>query len=134
MTGSDSTIPAQLCFQNGINAMKPSLQALRAFRVVGELGSFAAAARQFDVNGSAVTKLVAALEVQLGVWLLQRSTRKVTLTAAGVGFLADCAQLLDDAEAAFDRVQAQCQSPRGLLRLSVSSSFALRCSSICLAF
>ena len=77
MTGSDSTIPAQLCFQNGINAMKPSLQAWRAFRAVGELGSFAAAARQFDVNGSGVTKLVAALEVQLGVWLLQRSTRKV---------------------------------------------------------
>lgn len=106
--------------------MNPSLQSLRAFRAVGELGSFAAAARQLDVTGSAVTKLVAALEAQLGVRLLQRSTRKVSLTAAGAGFLQDCAQLLDEAEAAFARVQDQAQAVRGLLRLSVPSSFGLR--------
>jgi DNA-binding transcriptional LysR family regulator len=106
--------------------MNPSLQSLRAFRAVGERGSFAAAARQLEVTGSAVTKLVAALEAQLGVRLLQRSTRKVSLTAAGEGFLPECAQLLDEAEAAFARVQAQGQTVRGLLRLSVPSSFALR--------
>ncbi|MFG6433066.1 LysR family transcriptional regulator [Roseateles sp. LYH14W] len=106
--------------------MNPSLQSLRAFRAVGELGSFAAAARQLEVTGSAVTKLVAGLESQLGVRLLQRSTRKVSLTAAGEGFLLDCVQLLEEAEAAFARVQSQGQTVRGLLRLSVPSSFALR--------
>lgn len=106
--------------------MSPSLNSLRAFRAVGELGSFAAAARQLDVTGSAVTKLVAALEAQLGVRLLQRSTRQVSLTAAGERFLPDCVQLLDEAEAAFARVQALGQTVRGQLRLSVPSSFALR--------
>lgn len=106
--------------------MNPSLQSLRAFRAVGELGSFAAAARQLDVTGSAVTKLVAALEAQLSVRLLQRSTRKVSLTSAGESFLPECAQLLDEIDATFARVQAQGQTVRGRLRLSVPSSFALR--------
>jgi len=117
---------AELCFHDGTNTVNPSLQSLRAFRAVGELGSFAAAARHLEVTGSAVTKLVAALEAQLGVRLLQRSTRKVSLTAAGEGFLHECAQLLDDMDATFARVQAQGQTVRGRLRLSVPSSFALR--------
>lgn len=105
--------------------MNISLQALRAFRAVGELGSFAGAARRLNLTGSAVTKQLAALEAQLDVRLVQRSTRRVSLTAAGLGFLADCAQLLDEADSAFARVQAHGAGPRGLLRLSVPSSFAL---------
>lgn len=106
--------------------MNPSLRSLRAFRAVGERGSFAAAARELEVTASTVTKLVAALEAQLGVRLLQRSTRRVSLTAAGEALLPACSQLLDDADAAFARVQAHGQTVRGLLRLSVPSSFALR--------
>lgn len=106
--------------------MNASLQSLRAFRAVAELGSFARAAVQLGVTGSAVTKLVAALESNLGVQLLLRSTRRVALTAAGESFLPDCAQLLDDAEAALARVQSLGSAPRGLLRIALPTSFALR--------
>ncbi|MDC6168701.1 LysR family transcriptional regulator [Paucibacter sp. XJ19-41] len=106
--------------------MSASLQSLRAFRAVAELGGFARAAVQLGVTGSAVTKLVAALEASLGVQLLLRSTRQVALTAAGEAFLPDCAELLDAADAALARVSALGNSPSGRLRIALPTSFALR--------
>ena len=59
-----------------------------------EEGSFSAAARRFDVSVPAVTKLVSALERELGVKLLDRSTQGLSLTARGAQYLENCTPLL----------------------------------------
>lgn len=59
---------------------------LRAFVEVVDLGSFAAAARRLDLAPSVVTRRVAALEDELGVRLMQRSTRTLSLTEAGAAY------------------------------------------------
>lgn len=63
------------------------IQHLKTFVEIVQQGSFAGAARQLEVDPSAVTRAVAALEAALGTRLLQRTTRKVALTEAGAGYL-----------------------------------------------
>ncbi|MBX3605577.1 MAG: LysR family transcriptional regulator [Piscinibacter sp.] len=70
------------------------LRALHYFVAAAEGGSLSAAARRFDVSVPAVTKLVSALERDLGVKLLDRSTQGLTLTARGAQYLEHCAPLL----------------------------------------
>lgn len=70
------------------------LRALNYFVAAAEEGSFSAAARRFDVSAPAVTKLVSALERELGVKLLDRSTQGLVLTAHGAQYLERCAPLL----------------------------------------
>jgi len=75
--------------------MTPSLPDLRAFVMVSKLGSFAAAAKALHVSHSALSRRIAGLEDQLGVRLLDRTTRSVSLTALGERFLVDTGQLLE---------------------------------------
>ncbi len=70
------------------------LRALHYFVAAAEEGSFSAAARRFDVSVPAVTKLVSALERDLGVKLLDRSTQGLSLTARGSQYLENCTPLL----------------------------------------
>ena len=70
------------------------LRALQYFVAAAEEGSFSAAARRFDVSVPAVTKLVSALERELGVKLLDRSTQGLALTARGAQYLESCTPLL----------------------------------------
>ena len=70
------------------------LRAIEYFVQVVEAGSFSAAARQMEVTPPAVTKLVAALEGELGVQLLRRSPRRVILTPDGDRYLKACGALL----------------------------------------
>lgn len=70
------------------------LRALHYFVAAAEEGSFSGAARRFDVSVPAVTKLVTALEQELGVKLLDRSTRGLALTARGAQYVETCAPLL----------------------------------------
>lgn len=70
------------------------LRALHYFVAAAEEGSFSAAARRFDVSVPAVTKLVSALERDLGVKLLDRSTQGLSLTARGAQYLENCTPLL----------------------------------------
>ncbi|TXH92068.1 LysR family transcriptional regulator, partial [Thauera aminoaromatica] len=70
------------------------LRALHYFVAAAEEGSFSAAARRFDVSVPAVTKLVTALERDLGVKLLDRSTQGLSLTARGAQYLENCTPLL----------------------------------------
>ena len=75
-----------------------SLGRLVAFVAVAEAGSFTAAAERLNTTKSAVSQAVAVLERELGVQLLQRSTRKLAITEPGESFLADCRSLLAAAE------------------------------------
>lgn len=103
-----------------------SLQGLRAFRAVVELKSFKRAGARLGVGGSAVSKLVAGLEQELGVLLLQRTTRTLALTEAGEDFYESAARVLDETESAVERVRERGGRPAGLLRVSAPTSFALR--------
>ncbi|MGY2258534.1 LysR family transcriptional regulator [Pseudomonas sp. SDO55104_S430] len=82
------------------------------FEALSEHPSLAAAARRLDVSGPTVVRAIARLEERLGVALLQRSTRGVTLTEAGAGFMADCSRILkgiEDAEASAKGLHIQAQ-------------------------
>src|SRR5262249_25301659 len=95
----------------------PDLRQMRYFTAVAERGSFTAAARELHVAQQAVSQQVRALEQLLGVTLLERRSRQVTLTPAGVVFLADCRRVLAGADRAARRVQAAARGEAGTLRL-----------------
>ena len=98
------------------------LQSLRVFRRVAEEGSFAAAARKMELDPAAVTRLVADLERHLGSPLLQRTTRRVSLTPAGENYLARVRSILDNLDEADANVRSQATSLRGKLRILSSAA------------
>jgi len=101
-------------------------QALAVFTKVVELGSFARAAERLTLSTSAVSRQVADLEGHLGVRLLNRTTRRLSLTESGAAFLERAVQLLADLEEAESAVTATALVPRGTLRLSAPITFGER--------
>ncbi len=98
-------------------------ESLRAFTQVVEQGSFAAAARHLGVSRSAVNKLVGKLENDLGVQLLQRTTRRVSPTDSGLAFYDRSVEILAalaEAEQAVSQLQTE---PRGPLRINAPMTF-----------
>lgn len=94
------------------------------FAEVAERGGFTAASRALGVPKSRLSRHVAELEAHLGVQLLQRSTRRLSLTPAGEIYLRHCTALRDSAIAA-DEAVAQVQTePRGTVRLSCPVTLA----------
>jgi DNA-binding transcriptional LysR family regulator len=99
------------------------LQAMRVFVTVVDLGSQSAAADHLELSRPVVSRYLAELEDWVGARLMHRTTRKLSLTAAGTEILPRCRQMLDlstDMQAA---VSEPDDAPRGLLRISVSTSF-----------
>jgi len=102
-----------------------TLSSLRAFRNVVDRGGFTRAADFLQISPGSASKLVAQLEQQLGTRLLHRSTRKMSLTEAGRIYHAYCVRVLDELDAAEQAVQMLTTAPRGLLRISVPTSFGI---------
>ena len=102
------------------------LDAMRLFVRVAERGSFSAVAQQLGLARSMVTRQVAALEAHLGVKLLARSTRRLTITSAGAAYLEKCRVILNLVEAAETGVAEENLAPRGTIRLSLPLSFGIR--------
>ena len=98
-------------------------QSLLAFARVVEAGSFARAADRLDLSVSAVSRHVSDLEAHLGVRLLNRTTRRLSLTESGQTFYERCVQLLADLDEAEEAVTASAVVPRGTLRMTASISF-----------
>lgn len=98
-------------------------QAISSFAKVVESGSFARAADRLGVSVSAMSRQVADLEAHLGVRLLNRTTRRLSLTESGRGFYERCVQLLADLEEAEEAIASTSVVPRGTLRLTASISF-----------
>jgi DNA-binding transcriptional LysR family regulator len=99
------------------------LGSLKAFVKVVELGSFSEAGRQLRLSRSAVSKYIADLENDLGVQLLNRTTRRASPTENGQAYFERALTILADLDAA-DQSVAQLQStPRGLLRVNAPMSF-----------
>ncbi|MFZ2653147.1 MAG: LysR family transcriptional regulator [Burkholderiaceae bacterium] len=94
------------------------------FANVVEHGGFAAAGRASGIPKSRLSRRVARLEEQLGAQLLQRSTRKLSLTPVGEQFLRHCSEMREAAQAAFDVVARQQSEPRGMVRLSCPVTLA----------
>jgi DNA-binding transcriptional LysR family regulator len=107
------------------NERTPSLQALRAFRRVVELRSFQAAADALGVSGGSVSKLVAQLEADVGVRLLQRTTRTVGVTEEGHGLYTTAVRMDEELFAGLEDARHRASSVSGLLRVAVPTSFAL---------
>ena len=101
------------------------LDAMQMFVRVAEAGSFIAVAQQLQVARSVVTRQVAALEHHLGTQLITRSTRSLTLTAAGVAYLEQCRRILNMVDAAESGLSAESTVPRGRIRLGLPLSFGL---------
>jgi DNA-binding transcriptional LysR family regulator len=96
---------------------------LTAFVAVADLKGFAAAARKLGLSASAVTRLVAALEERIGLRLLQRTTRSVSLTDAGARYLERARHILADLEEADGSAQAERSTPTGRLVVSAPLAF-----------
>lgn len=100
------------------------LTAMRVFIEVARRGSFTASADRLTMSRAAVTRHVGALETWLGVRLLQRTTRRVSLTQAGEQTLERCLQILALTQEVEAEVAPAEGELRGQLRLSCSPSFA----------
>ncbi|MGM8061398.1 LysR family transcriptional regulator [Vogesella indigofera] len=94
------------------------LNDLYFFAKVVEHGGFMAAARQIGVPKSRLSRRVAELEAQLGVRLLQRTTRRLALTEVGQAYFGHCQAMLAEAEAAQEAIARATDVPRGLVRVS----------------
>ncbi|HOV58287.1 MAG TPA: LysR family transcriptional regulator [Rhodanobacteraceae bacterium] len=101
------------------------LQAMQLFARVVETGSYTAAAEQLEISRALASKLVQALEDQLGVRLLHRTTRRLSLTEAGQNYYQRVAEILAQlAEAEAEAAELQLE-PRGRLRVSAPMSFSI---------
>lgn len=96
---------------------------MRVFVTVVDLGSQSAAADHLDLSRPVVSRYLAELEAWVGARLLHRTTRKLSLTAAGNETLPRCRQMLELSEDMQAAVGSAGGTPRGLLRISVSTSF-----------
>ncbi len=88
---------------------------------IADVGSFAAAGRRLHISPPAVTRAVASLEARLGVRLLNRTTRSLSMTEAGVRFLETARSVLAGIEAAEKEALGEMAAPQG--RLTVTTSF-----------
>jgi len=99
------------------------LQAMRIYSRVARLGSFAGASVDLDLSRATVSESVAALERHLGVRLLARTTRRVTLTSEGADYLERCQRILAEVDAAEAAVRGARDRPQGPLRIDVPTAF-----------
>lgn len=99
------------------------LAAWDAFVKTVELGSMAAAARRLDCTRAQVSKQMAELEHAFGVRLIERTTRKLSLTPAGDVFYQHALRVLDELKGAEHAVQNVLEMPAGVMRISAPVSF-----------
>lgn len=99
------------------------LLAMRVFVKVADRGSFARAADELDISRAAASGHVATLEKHLGVRLLHRTTRKVSLTAEGTDFLRRSRRILDELRDAEESLHEARTKPQGELRVDVPVAF-----------
>jgi LysR family transcriptional regulator for bpeEF and oprC len=100
------------------------LLAMRVFVRIAEAGTFVKAANSLNIPKPTVTKLIQSLETHLGVKLLRRTTRRVTVTPEGALYHEHATRLITELEE-MDRLVAGVRAqPKGLLRIDIGSSLA----------
>lgn len=106
--------------------MKDRLNGMRVFAQVVEAKSFSAAADKLGMSKSLASRHVSALERSLSVKLLNRSTRRLSVTEAGALLYEHCARIVQEAELAEQRLTRTQSEPAGLVRVSAVPAFAVR--------
>jgi DNA-binding transcriptional LysR family regulator len=104
-------------------------QVVESFVRVAHVGSFTKAAMQLGLSRALISRRIMELEARLGVRLLNRSTRSVSLTAEGKSYLLHCKQVLDDMEAAEREIARGKTMPLGAIRVLAPKSFGVVCLS-----
>jgi len=99
---------------------------MQVFILAASHASLSAAARALDMSPAMATKHVDALEARLGVKLLHRTTRRLTLTEAGTDYLAASRRILQEMEEAESEVAARRVDAVGRLRINLPLSFGTR--------
>jgi DNA-binding transcriptional LysR family regulator len=108
-----------------ILAPMDKLDAMNAFAKVVSAGSYAEAARRLGLTRSAVSKAVMELEQLLGARLLDRTTRRVTPTEAGLAYYERCVSILADVEETELQISRLHDEPRGVLKINAPMSFGI---------
>jgi DNA-binding transcriptional LysR family regulator len=103
------------------------LSVLQIFVEVMRLGSFAAAARDRNIDPSSISRAIAGLEEELGVRLFQRTTRQLSPTEAGIAYFERVESLVEEMQQAINVVADISGRPKGTLRVTASVSFGLKC-------
>jgi len=103
-----------------------TLTAMKVFCSVVENDSLAGASRTLNVSPSVVSKQLSGLEDRLGVRLLNRTTRRVSLTEVGSAYYERCKRILADVDEAEIAVSQAHSAPRGLLKVTAPTTFAHR--------
>lgn len=101
-------------------------EAMRVFSQVVELGSFSKAADQLGLSATATSRHVAELESHLQTRLLNRTTRRISLTESGRAFYERCVQVLADLEEAEQEASRAAVVPRGTIKLTCAVNFGVR--------
>lgn len=99
------------------------LESMSALVAVAKAGGFSAAAREAGIPLATISRRVADLEAALGVRLLHRSTRQVSLTEAGQTYFAACQRVLDDMKDAEEAVTGEYRTPKGDLSVTAPLGF-----------
>lgn len=99
------------------------LRSLRTFISVAEHASFAEAGRRLNLSPTTVSRTIAALEANVGVQLLMRTTRSVRLTDEGAAFLVRCRAGIAEIDEAFDTARGSRSAPRGTLTVTAPVLF-----------
>ncbi|WP_008311711.1 LysR family transcriptional regulator [Leptolyngbya sp. PCC 6406] len=102
------------------------LSVLQTFVDVVKQGSFAAVARERNVDPSSVSRAITGLEKELGIRLLQRTTRQLSLTEAGVTYFQRIEPLVKEMQQAIDVAVDISGQPKGTLRVTASVAFGLK--------
>lgn len=97
--------------------------AMRVFVEVVERGSLTAAAEALELSRAVVTRHLADLEEWLGVRLLHRTTRRLSLTDAGSASLMHCRQVLNEVDSMQASLSERASAPKGVIRVTATSSF-----------
>jgi DNA-binding transcriptional LysR family regulator len=102
-----------------------NLEHMRTFARVAERGSLSAVARELNLGQSTISRHLQELEEAIGVPLLSRTTRRVTLTDEGSRYYANCVQILGLVEQAGDEARATRSAAAGTVRLSCTAAFGI---------
>src|SRR4051812_17014377 len=102
-----------------------TLERMRAFVRVAERGSLSAVARELGVGQSTITRHLQELETALGVALLSRTTRRITLTDEGSRYYANSVQILRLVEQAVDEARQRGGGSAGTIRVSCTAAFGV---------
>jgi LysR family transcriptional regulator for bpeEF and oprC len=100
------------------------LVSMQAFTRVVDVGSFARAAESLDLPKATLTRLIQNLETHLGVKLLHRTTRRISVTNDGAAYYERCVRILADVDEAEQSLTRHNNSPRGTLRVDTTTALA----------